>query len=168
MFGQPRIIIEEANSQGLHSETTKEQKYKIRGYSSNLENSEASEVEDEQSSYFSTPGTLNVQNETWSSGAHSILENSLPGPSQDDTRDARSQNEVSHRYYTPKIVVSNVRSLVPKMCEVSKFILRNKINYVFIIETWLMSSVVDSVIDIPSFSVLQRDHQSDHHGGICL
>lgn len=65
----------------------------------NLEKKEASEVEDEQSSYFSTPGTLNIQNETWSSGAHSILENSLPGPSQDDTRDARSQNEVSHRYY---------------------------------------------------------------------
>lgn len=65
----------------------------------NLENREASEVEDEQSSYFSTLGTLNIQNETWSSGAHSILENSLPGPSQDDTRDARSQNEVSHRYY---------------------------------------------------------------------
>ena len=62
----------------------------------NLENSKASEVEDEQSSYFSTPGTLNIQNESWISGAHSILENSLPGPSQDDTRDARSQNEVSH------------------------------------------------------------------------
>ena len=71
-------------------------------------------------------------------------------------------------YYTPKILVSNVGSLVPKMREVSKFILWNKVNYAFVIETWLRSSVVDSVIDIPSYSVVQRDHQSDHHGGICL
>ena len=122
----------------------------------NLENSEASEVEDEQSSYFSTPGTLNIQNENWSSGAHSILENSLPGPSQDDTRDARSL-----------IAITHLKSWC-QMCEVSKFILVNKVNYAFIIETWLRSSVVDSVIDIPSYSVVQRDHQSDHHGGICL
>ena len=49
-------------------------------------------------------------------------------------------------------------SLVPKMCEVSEFIT----------ETWLRSSVVDSVIDIPGYSVLRRDRQSDHHVGICL
>ena len=61
----------------------------------NLENSEASEVEDKQNSYFSPPGTLNIQNDTSCSGAHSTSENSLPGPSWDDVRDARSQNEVS-------------------------------------------------------------------------
>ena len=60
-------------------------------------------------------------------------------------------------------------SLVPKMCEVSEFILRNQVNYAFITETWLRSSVVDSVyIDIPGYSVLRRDRQSDHHGGTCL
>ena len=134
----------------------------------NLENSEASEVEDEQNLYFSTPGALNIQNDTSSSGAHSTSEKSLPGPSLDDARDARSQNEVSRRYYTSKIVVSNVMSLVPKMCEVSEFILRNQVNYAFITETWIRSSVVDSVIDIPGFSVLRRDRQSDHHGRICL
>ena len=93
----------------------------------NLENSKASEVEDEQNSYFSTPGALNIQNDTSRSGAHSTAENSLPGPSLDDPRDARSQNEVSRRYYTPKIMVSNVISLVPKMSEVSEFILRDQV-----------------------------------------
>ena len=69
---------------------------------------------------------------------------------------------------THKIMVSNMMSLVPKMCEVNEFILRNQVNYAFITETWLRSSVVDSVIDIQGFSVLRRDRQSDHHGGICL
>ena len=50
----------------------------------------------------------------------------------------------------------------------SEFILRNQVNYAFITETWLRSSVVDSVIDIPGYSVLRRDRQSDHHGGIYL
>ena len=175
MFGQPRIIKEEANSQGLQNGTTTEQKYKIRGYNSTFgltttrkTAKPVKSVEDEQNSYFSTPGALNIQNDTSSSGAHSTSEKSLPGPSLDDARDARSQNEVSRRYYTSKIVVSNVMSLVPKMCEVSEFILRNQVNYAFITETWIRSSVVDSVIDIPGFSVLRRDRQSDHHGRICL
>ena len=66
------------------------------------------------------------------------------------------------------IMVSNVMSLAPKTCEVSEFVLRNKVSLAFITETWLKSFVSDSVIDIPGYSVLRRDRSSNGHGGTCL
>ena len=65
-------------------------------------------------------------------------------------------------------MVSNVMSLVPKMTEVSEFILRNKVSLALITETWLKSSVCDSVIDIPGYTVLRKDRSYESHGGICL
>ena len=52
-------------------------------------------------------------------------------------------------------MVSIVMSLVPKMREVSEFILPNQVSLAFITESWLKSSVCDSVIDIPGYSVLR-------------
>ena len=40
--------------------------------------------------------------------------------------------------------------------------------FAFITESWLKSSVCDSVIDIPGYSVLRKDRASESHGGICL
>jgi hypothetical protein len=95
---------------------------------------------------------------------------SLPDSVRDGARVMGSKDRSSHisYNYTPKIIVANVMSLVPKMCEVSEFILRNQIGLAFIAETWLKSSVVDSIIDIPGYSVLRRDRSSDSHGGVCL
>ena len=74
----------------------------------------------------------------------------------------------SNSYHVPKIMVTNVMSIVPKMSEVSEFVLRNKVSLAFITETWLQSSIAASIIDIPGYSVLRRDRSSDHHGGVCL
>ena len=52
-------------------------------------------------------------------------------------------------------MLANVMSLVPKIDEVTEFIVRNKINLSLITETWLKESVPDSVIDIPGFTLLQ-------------
>ena len=41
----------------------------------------------------------------------------------------------STHHFTPKIMVSNVMSLVPKMCEGSEFILRNQVSLAFITES---------------------------------
>ena len=67
-------------------------------------------------------------------------------------------------------MVSNVMSLVPKMTEVSEFILRNQVilAFIFITESWLKPSVCDSVIDILGYSVLRKDRACESHGGICL
>ena len=58
-------------------------------------------------------------------------------------------------------MISNVMSLVPKMTEVSEFILRNQVSLAFITETWLKSSACDSVIDIPGYSVLLKDRSNE-------
>ena len=48
----------------------------------------------------------------------------------------------------PDVMLANVMSLVPKIDEVTEFIVRNKINLSLITETWLKESVPDSVIDM--------------------
>ena len=86
------------------------------------------------------------------------------------TRDMGSREELTHSnsFYVPKMMVTNVMSIVPKMSEVCEFVLCNNVSLAFITETWFQSSIAFSVIDIPGYSVLRRDRSSDHHGGVCL
>ena len=59
-------------------------------------------------------------------------------------------------------------SLAPKIVEVEEFIVRNKVSMAFITETWLKSTVVDSVVGISGYSIIRRDRSSEEHGGVCL
>ena len=68
----------------------------------------------------------------------------------------------------PRICVSNVRSLAPKIDEVSEFLLRHQIDLAFITETWLKESIDDSVISISGYCVFRRDRETDCHGGVCI
>ena len=77
---------------------------------------------------------------------------------------ALSQNNPSH---VPKVMVTNVRSLVPKLDEVQEFLIRNDINFAFITETWLKESIAESIINIPGYTVFRRDRKNDDHGGVC-
>ena len=65
-------------------------------------------------------------------------------------------------------MITNVKSLTPKIDEVQEFLNRNDISIAFITETWLRPAIVDSVIDIPGYTVLRKDRISDNHGGVCL
>ena len=107
--------------------------------------------------------SLNIHNDTF--GNRSLNDRQDP---QGPVRSAPCNAAGSTHHFTPKIMVSNVMSLVPKMSEVSEFILRNQVSLAFITESWLKSSVCDSVIDIPGYSVLRKDRASESHGGICL
>ncbi len=51
-------------------------------------------------------------------------------------------------YYIPKIMVTNVRSLVRKIEEVQEFLNRNQISIAFVTETWLQPTITDSVVNI--------------------
>ena len=75
-----------------------------------------------------------------------------------------SQNNPSH---VPKVMLTNVRSLVPKLDEVQEFLFRNDINFAFITETWLKESIAESIINIPGYTVFRRDRKNDDHGGVC-
>ena len=45
-------------------------------------------------------------------------------------------------------MVTNIRSLVPRIEEIEEFINRNQISIVFVTETWLRTTIMDSVVDI--------------------
>ena len=107
--------------------------------------------------------SLNIQNDTSRNGTLNETQES-----QGPACNALSNSKRSMHYFAPKIMISNVMSLVPKMTEVSEFILRNQVSLAFITETWLKSSVCDSVIDIPGYSILRKDRSNESHGGICL
>ena len=66
-------------------------------------------------------------------------------------------------------MLTNVRSLAPKMDEISYFMLHNHVDLAFITETWLRESIPDSIIHIPGYTVFRRDSGiRDNHGGVCI
>ena len=65
-------------------------------------------------------------------------------------------------------MVTNVRSLVPKIDEIREFMSRNEINLSFITETWLNDTITDSVVNIPGFTIIRKDRFVNNHGGICI
>ena len=107
--------------------------------------------------------SLNIQNDTSRNGTLNEHQES-----QGPVCNALSNSNRSMHYFAPRIMISNVMSLVPKITEVSEFILRNQVSLAFITETWLKSSVCVSLIDIPGYSVLRKDRSNESHGGICL
>ena len=71
-------------------------------------------------------------------------------------------------YFVPKLMVANTMSLAPKILEVQEFVLRNNVSLAFITETWLESTIADSIVDIPGYNVIRRDRSSEDHGGVCF
>ena len=59
-------------------------------------------------------------------------------------------------------------SLLPKIAEVFKFTVRNKVDLACINETWLKDRIVDSVEEIPGYSIIRRDREVVEHGGVYL
>ena len=99
---------------------------------------------------------------------------SITGPLQDDLQESVHNNSNVDRlprktvYFVPKLMVANTMSLAPKILEVQEFVLRNNVSLAFITETWLKSTIVDSIVDIPGYNVIRRGRSSEDHGGVCL
>ena len=81
---------------------------------------------------------------------------------------ADGQRFPTKSFFVPKIMITNVRSLTPKIEEVQEFVNRNDITMAFITEPWLKPTIMDSVINIPGYTVLRKDRASDNHGVVCL
>jgi hypothetical protein len=99
------------------------------------------------------------------------LEEQLTCPVSSNTRPELARPESAElapppppRSFVPKIMITNVRSLTPKIEEVQEFLNRNDITMAFITETWLKPTIMDSVISIPGYTVLRKDRASDNHG----
>ena len=78
-----------------------------------------------------------------------------------------SKNVPPSTVKVPKLMLTNVRSLAPKMVEISYFMLHNHVDLAFITKTWLRESIPDSIIHIPGYTVFRRDRIRDNHGGVC-
>ena len=79
-----------------------------------------------------------------------------------------SKNVPPSTVKVPKLMLTNVRSLAPKMDEISYFMLHNHVDLAFITETWLGESIPDSIIHIPGYTVFRSDRIRDNLGVVCI
>ena len=62
---------------------------------------------------------------------------------------------------------TNIQSLVPKLDILSLCVKANNVGVACITETWLKSTVPSSVIDLPGYTVVWSDRNSQMGGGVC-
>ena len=79
-----------------------------------------------------------------------------------------SNNNNQRKQNVPKIMVTNVMSLAPKIAEVAEFALRKDVDLACITETWLKERIANSVVEIPNYSIIRLDRQVIEHGGVRL
>ena len=113
-------------------------------------------------------GTLNIQNDTFAFRSTGSFHQIVGDHARDAGPQEPSVTPPRKNFYVPKIMVSNTMSLAPKIVEMEEFVARNKVSLAFITETWLKSTVMDSVVDIPGYSIIRKDRSSEEHGGVCL
>ena len=116
--------------------------------------------------HISPSNPLNIHLVTSESGNPNS--NTSRGPP--DARDVQAlrDNQIQRSHYVPKIMLSNVMSLLPKLTEVQEFIFRNEVGLAFFTETWLREDIADSVVNIPGYTVLRRDRTFESQGGVCF
>ena len=74
----------------------------------------------------------------------------------------------SLKSYLPSFLISNVRSLVSKVDELATVALVNDVDMICITETWLSSSIPDSLISLPNFVLFRNDRTFSSGGGVCI
>ncbi|CAB4029535.1 Hypothetical predicted protein, partial [Paramuricea clavata] len=80
----------------------------------------------------------------------------------------KDNNNQTVPHFVPRVMLSNVMSLTPKLDEVSEFLLRKKIDIGFITESWLKDRINDSIVKISGFNLIRKDRSSHEHGGVCI
>ena len=108
------------------------------------------EIKNFQNLHNLTGTTLNIQLDTFT---RLVSDRNHPSASKPYSSNRTNQVTKKSSYHVPKIMVSNVMSLVPKLTEVQEFILRNQIDIAFITETWLKQTIVDDAIAQPIIMV---------------
>ena len=67
----------------------------------------------------------------------------------------------------PHVLLSNIRSLVPKFDELSMFLMLNRADLVAISETWLNEQIDSSFVSITGYDLYHLDRLSGRGGGVC-
>lgn len=71
-------------------------------------------------------------------------------------------------YDIPTILSTNVRALAKKVDEIQQIAQLNSVGAICIPETWLSSSIPDSCVAIPGFSLIRKDRVNTIGGGVCI
>ena len=70
--------------------------------------------------------------------------------------------------FVPKIMLTNVMSLVPKLDELRILISAQSFDLGFITETWLRESVCDTHATLFDYHLVRRDRSLGIYGGVCM
>ena len=70
--------------------------------------------------------------------------------------------------FAPKILLTNVMSLVPKIDELRILTSEQSFDLVFVTETWLRESVCDTHVTLSDYHLSRRDRILGTHGGDCM
>ena len=62
----------------------------------------------------------------------------------------------------------NICSLRNKVTDISELLIEHNIDIIAITETWLDSSITDSSVHIPQFTLYRHDRQTGRGGGVCF
>ena len=70
--------------------------------------------------------------------------------------------------FVPKIMLTNVMSLVPKLDELRILTSAQSFDLGFTTETWLRESVCDTDATLFDYHLVRRDRSLGIHGGVCM
>lgn len=71
-------------------------------------------------------------------------------------------------HFVPSIMRFNHISLTIELSEVQELLIRQNVQIGCIAESWLMEHTSDSVVNIEGYSIVQKDHASLDHRGVCV
>ena len=87
-----------------------------------------------------------------------------------NTRKAIRVIRVENGSSIPPILMTNVRSLLPKVDELDVIALLNSAHVISVTETWLTNALPDRAVNIPNFILMRKDRShcsKSIGGGIC-
>ncbi|EDO26094.1 predicted protein [Nematostella vectensis] len=87
---------------------------------------------------------------------------------QVSTTNSIQKTPISLNAFVPALLLSNVRSLAPKIDEVREAISNANLDLACITETWLRNHIHNNVIAVSGYNLVRRDRTKDQHGGVCI
>ena len=91
----------------------------------------------------------------------------LPDHMQFNPTTQKSQN-ILHPINVPNMLISNIRSLAPKIDELGPIASSNHVDIICITETWLSPSIPDNLVSLPNFTLFRNDRSGSNGGGVCV
>ena len=73
----------------------------------------------------------------------------------------------NHKTFLPRFCLMNVRSLLPKIDELSAFVSSTPIDIIAITESWLNEDIDSDILSIDNFNIHRNDRSTGRGGGVC-